>query len=687
MWLQVTLPALDQTVTVGGSTSTYVRYVNAVGHALLKSVEIEIGGQRIDKHFDAYYEIDDELTVPAEKEGGLREMIGKYNEADNYEGGQLHTQTGQRTYYIPLKFWFNKLPGNALPLIALQYHEIKLNVELAPAAALVRSDINVVTPTSNGAPLSLIDCSLYVDYIYLDTDERRKFASSSHEFLVEQVQFTGDESIPASISASTQKIRLSFNHPVKELIWVVTPESSAAVNSKTGNMIFDFGEVAGVDYVQSAKLMLNGHDSSSSTALIEVKDGKESVYAIVDKEDEDRVRPFCWRYATEGNKSSKYVVKSKTLEDPFTRLSHMVIGQQPKGSDVVTFVDGDHLNLTKSNLKICTPAAAHAMKKKEASGTSAYLGVFEMKEGKPERRWRATLNGEVLGYYPEEAMAAYKYDLCKRAYGDQAHLNGVEEPEGFADIDAKSGIKKQQRFPIKPSGKKFFIHNMKRNGQVLAKGTYETFSEAEEACEKALAEYVRTQRENLVISRNEMGAAVLKAKVTREQTIDVLVDDDVFVELMVNDDGKATGLSANSARGGNVYFNSTKQNLSDYVMRKKKTVEEVDEAENSGMIIHHKNWKNEDNRAENLCYAPRSTNSQSTGPQVNKKRKERDTEIVGCSKVGDKWVAQIRDQGMKVHLGTFETAEEAGRAYDEAALRIHGVQNAPRLNNSGVGET
>ena len=121
MWLQVTLPALDQTVTVGGSTSTYVRYVNAVGHALLKSVEIEIGGQRIDKHFDAYYEIDDELTAPAEKIDGLREMIGKYNEADNYEGGQLHTQTGQRTYYIPLKFWFNKLPGNALPLIAYNY--------------------------------------------------------------------------------------------------------------------------------------------------------------------------------------------------------------------------------------------------------------------------------------------------------------------------------------------------------------------------------------------------------------------------------------------------------------------------------------------------------------------------------------------------------------------------------------
>jgi hypothetical protein len=90
-WLQVTLPALDQTIVAGASTSTYVHYVNAVGHALLQSVEIEIGGQRIDKHFDAYYEIEDELSLPSEKVAGKYEMIGKLLRPDRQ---RHHRQSG-----------------------------------------------------------------------------------------------------------------------------------------------------------------------------------------------------------------------------------------------------------------------------------------------------------------------------------------------------------------------------------------------------------------------------------------------------------------------------------------------------------------------------------------------------------------------------------------------------------------
>ena len=65
-------------------------------------------------------------------------------------------------------------------------------------------------------------CSLYVDYIYLDTDERRRFAQVSHEYLIEQVQFTGDE----SVANPNAKVRLNFNHPVKELIWTMTSDQS-----------------------------------------------------------------------------------------------------------------------------------------------------------------------------------------------------------------------------------------------------------------------------------------------------------------------------------------------------------------------------------------------------------------------------------------------------------------------------
>jgi hypothetical protein len=69
---------------------------------------------------------------------------------------------------------------------------------------------------------SLVAASLYVDYIFLDTDERRKMAQNPHEYLIEQVQFTGDE----SVGSSSNKIKLNFNHPCKELVWVVQPDAN-----------------------------------------------------------------------------------------------------------------------------------------------------------------------------------------------------------------------------------------------------------------------------------------------------------------------------------------------------------------------------------------------------------------------------------------------------------------------------
>ena len=133
-----------------------------------------------------------------------------------------------RTLYIPLQFWFCRNPGLALPLIALQYHEVKINVEFGSA-----SDVAVGTPKMKTA-------DLYVDYIYLDTDERRRFAQVTHEYLIEQLQFTGDE-------AMSSKVKLNFNHPVKELIWA--EYASGALTSSSYNNGF---------------LQLNGHDRSSS---------------------------------------------------------------------------------------------------------------------------------------------------------------------------------------------------------------------------------------------------------------------------------------------------------------------------------------------------------------------------------------------------------------------------------------
>ena len=121
-------------------------------------------------------------------------------------------------------------PGLALPLIALQYHEVKINLDIRPTDECLwavstldcgKSGVNNLKVTTAYAQ-SLVAASLYVDYVFLDTDERRRMAQNPHEYLIEQLQFTGDE----SVGSSSNKIKLNFNHPCKELIWVVQPDEN-----------------------------------------------------------------------------------------------------------------------------------------------------------------------------------------------------------------------------------------------------------------------------------------------------------------------------------------------------------------------------------------------------------------------------------------------------------------------------
>ena len=171
----------------------------------INKVEVEIGGQLIDRQYGDWMEIWNELTLPAGKKDGYVEMI----KAESNMDADLATKA-----YVPLEFWFCRNIGLALPLIALQYHEVKINIEF------------------NSVPFT--DATLWADYIFLDTDERRRFAQLSHEYLIEQVQFTGGE----TINSSNLSAKLSFNHPVKELIW------QEKHKAKLGN----------------TKLMLNGND-------------------------------------------------------------------------------------------------------------------------------------------------------------------------------------------------------------------------------------------------------------------------------------------------------------------------------------------------------------------------------------------------------------------------------------------
>ena len=216
-----------------------------VGHNLIEEVELEIGGQRIDRHYGEWLDIWSELSTPEAKKGRFdSEMIRRVSD-------DAHCTGEASTLYVPLQFFFNRNHGLALPLIALQYHEVKINFTFAKLADLCHYGGTGATPTLPS--VTEPPMSLYIDYVYLDTDERKRFAQSQHELLIEQLQFTGDET-----PMTNGSYRLNFNHPVKELVWVVTQPLTKKSN-KFNYTAFNTAKEA-VEPVTSANLQLNGHD-------------------------------------------------------------------------------------------------------------------------------------------------------------------------------------------------------------------------------------------------------------------------------------------------------------------------------------------------------------------------------------------------------------------------------------------
>ena len=262
-YLQVTLPEINQLMGLGNyssnqNTGVYARWLDYPGEQLIAQVEVEIGGQRIDRQYGDWMHIWNQLTMTSEQQRGYFKMIGNTTQltfitdpsfsdvespCDSLAPRQVcapRNALPETTLYVPLQFWFNTNPGLALPLIALQYHEVKINLDIRPideclwAVTTLNCNTNPFSGQAGqytvGRPVpatiaynqSLVAASLYVDYVFLDTDERRRMAQNPHEYLITQLQFTGDE----SVGSSSNKIKLNFNHPVKELIWVVQPDQN-----------------------------------------------------------------------------------------------------------------------------------------------------------------------------------------------------------------------------------------------------------------------------------------------------------------------------------------------------------------------------------------------------------------------------------------------------------------------------
>ena len=303
-YLQVTLPEINQQMANTGSTANdgvYARWLDFPGEQMISQVEVEIGGQRIDRQYGDWMHIWNQLTLTSEQQRGYYKMVGNttqltfitdpsFNDVDGPCEANAPRQVcaprnalPETTLYVPFQFWYCRNPGLALPLIALQYHEVKINLDIRPIDECLWAvgtlncggDYQSGRSTSSGKVTtaynqSLVAASLYVDYVFLDTDERRRMAQNPHEYLIEQLQFTGDE----SVGSSSNKIKLNFNHPVKELIWVVQPdenvdycaslECSQTLYSVLGAQPFNYTDA--IDALPNAIHSFGGPESVAGTS-------------------------------------------------------------------------------------------------------------------------------------------------------------------------------------------------------------------------------------------------------------------------------------------------------------------------------------------------------------------------------------------------------------------------------------
>jgi len=312
-----------------------------IGHSLLKEIECEIGGQRIDRHYGKWLTIWNELTEinplnekgfaltipqtvngaatgPMANEDVLEDTSGNIvtafprpfnstdranfhgreprstdNDADsddlnhtqptrndlmsyNHKGFAIHKDVSNAAEEfivaaptiatVPLQFWFCRNPGLALPLIALQYHEVKINLKIEESSKLIQGG---ATAAAAEMDISNAGITLWVDYIYLDTDERRRFAQVSHEYLIEQLQLDSSKDF-----SSVNNHTLNFNHPVKELIFAGVPgqcinvgDGGVSAGGSDKGPATPLSITSGASDTTKLSIKLNGHERFAERKL------------------------------------------------------------------------------------------------------------------------------------------------------------------------------------------------------------------------------------------------------------------------------------------------------------------------------------------------------------------------------------------------------------------------------------
>ena len=279
IYLEVTLPLIKDT------SQNILSYTNSIGHALIQEITFEVGEQEIDRQTGEWMEIWTQLTTSASQRDALNEMIGRTTLYDTVNLKPGTTSDGLHLL-IPLQFYFCNNPGLYLPLIALQYSPIRINITLRPLQQLFwipPPDPPVIDGSWMPSCTTQVDCStpivnmmLWGDYVYLDVEERRTFVSNTHEYIIEQVQYTPPHSLTSQQNNTT--VSIEFNHPIKEFMFVVQRDSminrnewfnysNLAINEPVPAYIIPYinsNVPSGrMDLILNATLQLDGYDRFS----------------------------------------------------------------------------------------------------------------------------------------------------------------------------------------------------------------------------------------------------------------------------------------------------------------------------------------------------------------------------------------------------------------------------------------
>lgn len=256
---QATLPQISQDLAPSGG-AVYARWQDFIGEQLVQECSIEIGGNTISKYTGDYMHIWNQLSLPEAKLDAYYKMIGHTTQltyltdpqfADINQPCSAASVAGQvcvprkalpeTTLYIKLLFWFCETPSMAIPILALQFHEVRISLSVRPLLECLWavSSLDASGPTTSNRAVraaytqSLVTASLYIDYTFCEVDERKYFVTTPHEYLYDQVQNNGD----ITVGTASARIPLNLSHPNQEIIFVAQPDVNVDVCAS-----FDAGE-------------------------------------------------------------------------------------------------------------------------------------------------------------------------------------------------------------------------------------------------------------------------------------------------------------------------------------------------------------------------------------------------------------------------------------------------------------